>query len=73
MYNDRLIFIWSTCIIITPAPWLQWYDSLLSLDTDECAVDNGGCYQDCSNNIGSYECSCIVGYTLSSNSHGCDG
>ena len=40
-------------------------------DIDECAVDNGGCDQFCKNTIGSFDCSCSIGYTLSRNQQHC--
>ncbi|KFB52683.1 AGAP003702-PA-like protein [Anopheles sinensis] len=40
-------------------------------DIDECAVNNGGCQQECKNTIGSYLCSCRNGYTLHDNGHDC--
>ena len=42
-------------------------------DTNECGNRNGGCAQSCHNTAGSYYCVCGSGYTLSSNSHGCNG
>ena len=32
------------------------------MDNDECALDNGGCDQVCSNLPGGHECSCLPGY-----------
>ena len=34
-------------------------------DIDECAVNNGNCseYADCTNSLGSYECTCVSGFT----------
>ncbi|XP_058060742.1 tolloid-like protein 1 [Anopheles bellator] len=40
-------------------------------DIDECAVNNGGCQQECKNTVGSYLCSCRNGYTLHDNGHDC--
>ncbi|XP_019631561.1 PREDICTED: fibrillin-1-like [Branchiostoma belcheri] len=37
---------------------------LLTTDTDECAVSNGGCEQTCTNTPGGFLCSCQHGYTL---------
>ena len=37
---------------------------LIVSDTNECLTSNGGCDQMCTNTIGSYECSCNVGYEL---------
>ena len=30
---------------------------------DECAEQNGGCPQNCTNNVGNHTCSCLSGYT----------
>lgn len=35
--------------------------------------NNGGCEQNCSNLIGSFECLCFEGYTLDSNGVNCSG
>ena len=40
-------------------------------DVDECFTRNGGCQHQCSNRIGSYECSCRSGYKLSEDKHSC--
>lgn len=40
-------------------------------DKDECAVNNGGCQQECRNTIGSYVCACHNGFTLHENGHDC--
>ena len=37
----------------------------VSLDVNECASSNGGCDQICTNNPGSYQCSCNQGYISS--------
>ena len=42
-------------------------------DINECDTNNGGCAQTCTNNVGSYQCSCRTGYLLNSNGHTCDG
>ena len=42
-------------------------------DIDECSSDNGGCSQICTNEGGSYKCSCEIGYQLIDDNHGCDG
>ena len=43
------------------------------VDLDECATNNGGCNQTCVNEIGSYHCSCIQGYSLDEDGLGCSG
>ena len=42
-------------------------------DVNECATSNGGCAQTCTNNVGSFVCSCQSGYTLASNDLSCNG
>jgi len=32
-------------------------------DVDECAEQNGGCPQNCTNNVGNHTCTCFSGYT----------
>ncbi|KAI8488027.1 hypothetical protein Bbelb_341450 [Branchiostoma belcheri] len=41
-------------------------------DIDECDTDNGGCAQMCTNNVGSFECSCNAGYVLNADGMSCD-
>ena len=45
----------------------------LTLDVNECQMNNGGCAQTCANTQGSFECSCGTGYNLALNSLDCDG
>ena len=44
-----------------------------SPDIDECADDIDGCDHVCNNDVGSYRCSCNVGYRLDPDLHGCNG
>ena len=43
------------------------------LDINECATNNGGCSQNCTNTFGSFVCSCMAGYTLGADSRSCNG
>lgn len=44
------------------------------VDIDECTVKNGGCSHDCTNTVGSYECSCPdVELSLADDKHTCEG
>ena len=43
------------------------------IDDDECSRNNGGCNQTCVNTEGSYNCTCISGYSLDDDEHGCSG
>jgi fibulin 1/2 len=42
------------------------------IDVDECATNNGGCADTCTNTTGSFVCSCGPGYVLDANGHNCD-
>ena len=42
-------------------------------DVDECDEGTDSCAQICTNTIGSYDCSCNVGYRIASDNHMCDG
>ena len=46
---------------------------LHSLDINECSLNSGGCDQLCNNTIGSFQCSCNSGYTLSFDGRTCSG
>ncbi len=46
---------------------------LVIIDVDECVEDTDGCSQTCTNNNGSFLCSCGTGYTLADDDLGCDG
>ncbi|XP_019646063.1 PREDICTED: polycystic kidney disease protein 1-like 2 [Branchiostoma belcheri] len=39
---------------------------------NECATDNGGCAQNCTKVPGSYNCSCMQGFVLMADGHGCE-
>ncbi len=43
------------------------------IDINECGINAGPCEQVCSNNVGSFECSCWNGYRLESNGLNCSG
>ncbi len=43
-------------------------------DNDECAMKNGGCSHDCTNTVGSYDCSCPdAELALDEDKHTCEG
>ena len=44
----------------------------LYTDIDECIEGTSGCDQICNNTVGSYNCSCMTGYQLSSDDHNCN-
>ena len=44
-----------------------------STDINECATNNGGCEQICTNTDGFFQCSCVPGYSLATNGLDCDG
>ena len=41
------------------------------IDNNECNTNNGGCGHNCTNTPGSYNCSCVDGYSLNGDQHGC--
>ena len=43
------------------------------LDMDECADGLANCEQMCDNRMGTFICSCAIGYTLDSNDENCTG
>lgn len=45
----------------------------LFTDVDECAVSNGHCEHNCSNELGGYSCRCASGYQLDQDGHNCTG
>lgn len=75
--GTHFVITCSTCILILYNIIL--YKSCFSLssqanrDINEWATFNGNCSQLCSNTIGSYMCSCFVGYFLSADSRTCEG
>ncbi|XP_066264276.1 matrilin-2-like [Branchiostoma lanceolatum] len=63
-----------TCHAIYTAPCNPgWsFNGTWCNEIDECETDNGGCAQICSNTIGSFQCSCEDGFSLSSDGFTCD-
>ena len=43
------------------------------VDINECAVNNGGCSNECMNSDGSYSCTCPIGYALGADGLTCSG
>ena len=51
----------------------DWLIISFNADIDECATNNGGCEHNCTNAIGSFNCSCGTGYELDGNGLNCTG
>ena len=66
---NRLIL--ATCTKITTSFYYHLFFQLP--DINECDTDNGGCDHNCTDSIGSYDCSCDIGYILATDNHGCNG
>lgn len=49
------------------------FSAALVKEYDECKLTNHGCAQQCINTLGSYECSCKIGYELHSDGKHCEG
>jgi len=47
-------------------------DANTCIDIDECSINSDGCAQTCTNNFGSFECSCSAGYLLNADNKACD-
>ncbi|KAK2163997.1 hypothetical protein NP493_1438g00012 [Ridgeia piscesae] len=47
-------------------------DKKTCMDIDECAEQTSGCEQNCTNSVGSFQCSCNDGYTLEKDNTSCD-
>ena len=45
----------------------------ISLDVNECTVNNGGCEHTCHNTHGSFYCTCNSGFVLLEDKKGCTG
>ena len=45
----------------------------MPVDIDECDVENGGCFQICTDSEGSFDCSCETGFILKQNGADCLG
>ena len=52
---------------------IDFFPCLNCSDVNECAVNNGDCDHNCTNNQGSYTCSCKRGYTLQGDAKSCKG
>ncbi|CAH0558861.1 unnamed protein product [Brassicogethes aeneus] len=48
------------------------FSALIMKEFDECSTINHSCEQDCKNTIGSYECTCRIGYELHSDGKKCE-
>ena len=46
---------------------------VFDVDVNECDTGNGGCDQMCTNNDGSFQCSCNQGFVLAGDTLSCDG
>ena len=53
--------------------YYAWVILYTHTDINECAINNGGCEQNCENDIGDYNCTCFNGYTLDNNGYNCTG
>ena len=46
---------------------------IIVTDIDECIIMNGGCQHSCTNELGSFNCSCDKGYRLLKDGLQCEG
>ena len=64
LYND-------STKLLTDATRVQSYKLYLLIDIDECEGNIDSCAQICTNTNGSFQCSCVSGYSLSSDRRTC--
>jgi len=69
---DMYWTVTSDLVMVRPIPKL-YNLCIVALDVDECSMDNGGCDQNCTNIIGSFQCSCQPGYDLADDGLRCIG
>ena len=73
----NLSYIRNSCLLV----WISScsHDTALFLlllfptDIDECEQGSDGCDHNCTNTVGSYNCTCMDGYELESDNHTCTG
>ena len=49
------------------------YLTCACIEIDECTTAPSPCEHNCSNTVGSFQCSCISGYLLDDDGRSCDG
>ena len=59
------------CMITIIILMMFFYDIII--DVDECTTGIDKCDQNCQNNVGSYVCSCNLGFMLNNDGFRCDG
>ena len=64
---------WNCCLIWYKFFLLLMYYTCTYPDIDECAEKTAGCNHNCTNNIGSFVCSCFIGYHLIEDMRTCVG
>ena len=47
--------------------------TIIIIDVDECATNNGGCEQICTNTNRSFVCSCDIRHILATDNFNCEG
>ena len=52
---------------------IHYSNAIYIIDIDECKMSNGGCEHHCTNNNGSFFCTCNAGFTLNKDHLGCTG
>ena len=66
--NGNVICSLHVCMHACIYVCILMYISLVSIDTDECALGSDGCNtttSECVNTVGSFNCSCLTGFTAS--------
>ena len=71
--QDLVWTITATPVVVRCVHKVHFPINHFTKDINECATDNGGCEQNCNNTVGSYYCTCDIGYELGNDYHECPG
>ena len=67
MLMEKVVLVMIFCSVFASVSFV------ILADINECATNNGGCEQICTNTVGSYYCSCMTGYLLRVDGRTCNG
>ena len=82
MKNITNLFIYNSCLLLRISSCIHDIDHnatalflllLFPTDINECEQGSDGCDHNCTNTVGSYNCTCMDGYELESDSRTCTG
>ena len=74
--HQVMLWLWTVShVLVSPVTHACVYTVMVprTIDVNECLSDRGGCAQNCTNTMGSFECSCNPGYSLVDAGFQCNG